>query len=46
MSTNDLSESVIFPIGEKLESNNFNKKVWQQYADAFRLGLSHRERDL
>ena len=28
MSTNDLSKSVIFPIGEKLESDNFNGTVW------------------
>lgn len=28
MSANDLSKSVIFPIGKKLESPNFNGTVW------------------
>lgn len=28
MGPNDLSSSVIFPIGEKLESKNFNGTVW------------------
>jgi len=28
MSTNDLSHSVIFPIGETFESNNFTGTVW------------------
>jgi len=28
MSTNDLSNSVIFPIGEKHASDNFSGKVW------------------
>jgi len=28
MSTNDLSNSVIFPVGEKLVSDNFNGTVW------------------
>ena len=28
MSADDLSKSVFFPIGEKLESNNFNGTVW------------------
>lgn len=28
MSTNDLRNSVIFPIGEKFESDKFNGKVW------------------
>ena len=28
MSTNDLSNSVIFPIGEKFESDHFNRTVW------------------
>jgi quercetin dioxygenase-like cupin family protein len=28
MSTNDLSNSVIFPIGKKFESDNFIGKVW------------------
>jgi hypothetical protein len=28
MSTNDLSKSVIFPIGEKFESENFKGTVW------------------
>ena len=28
MSTNGLSNSVIFPIGEKFESDNFNGTVW------------------
>ena len=28
MRTNDLSNSVIFPIGEKLKSANFNGTVW------------------
>jgi quercetin dioxygenase-like cupin family protein len=28
MSSNDLIKSVIFPIGEKFESNYFNRTVW------------------
>lgn len=28
MSTNDLSKSVIFPIGKKFESKKFNGTVW------------------
>ena len=28
MSANDLSNSVIFPIGEKFKSDNFNGTVW------------------
>jgi quercetin dioxygenase-like cupin family protein len=28
MSANDLSKSVIFPIGDKLESDNFKGTVW------------------
>jgi hypothetical protein len=28
MSTIDLSSSVIFPIGEKLQSDHFNGTVW------------------
>lgn len=28
MTANDLSKSVIFPIGERLESSNFNGTVW------------------
>lgn len=28
MSTNDLSKSVIFPIGEELQSQNFSGRVW------------------
>lgn len=49
MSTNDLSSTVIFPVGEKLESDHFNGTVWLNmmiYADAFQLSLSHRKRDL
>jgi hypothetical protein len=35
MSTNDLSKSVIFPIGEKFESNNFNGTVWLKMLTPF-----------
>ena len=32
---NDLSNSVIFPIGEKFESSNFNGTVWLNMLTAF-----------
>ena len=35
MSANDLSTSVIFPVGEKLESDKFNGTVWLKMLTPF-----------
>ena len=35
MNTNDLSNSVIFPIGKKFESEHFNGTVWLNMLSLF-----------